>query len=781
MTLTVSLKEDPEAFLKKFDGNSDTPELIWDASMRQELRSVIGKELDAIKNEKASDIFWLAPEVRVIYGKLDSELYIGGVYVSRFLKEPTFGLRDPTTFLELLLQRWDKEIDLYLSPKESKNSDATAITEAEQDILHVVTTASVYLCKVRDTLCDKLAQWGYMSRSLSFLPEVHEKELIGTPLVSVMRLLHVASNRRVNVEALAVCGNSDGTEGLVEYTIQAIGSEPLHTDCGFMIEILKKVYSDALGDLKKARRDGPAQTKPTAWQTGRPEYSPSLAMAPSPAPGDNPVRKRVSAADDPLAFFGSPQPAPVPQQQPMQQAPAQQQRVQHTQSAVQPQRTQQQQWQQPGSQQQSYQSRQPPVSAQQQAQPYPPQQYQQTQRAPGYQHGLQPQSQPSQNQTQPLQYPPPQVQPQPQHNHVAQNQRFEPPHARNKGYAPASQQQPQPPLQQQHIQAAQYRAQPPQAQYSQQQTQFQPQQQSYGQQPQAQVYQQQQQQQSYQQRAQNMAQPQLQPQRQGYPQQAQYQRPQMSTPSPQQPQPQQYQHQAQYQGGVSSQVYQQQPQQQQPPAHHQQTPNQYANQGQTPIEYRQPETGGFEQSPMAQPQAPQPYQPHSTDIGFNFGPVVNTISEATPTLQYRPTPTEGSGIDARTAEDPKASAEQQAMSTGGAPECAQGRMALLQQALACRLCHFLVESVLENPTLKDTRDPASAKVHAIDLLKLLSRDPGYGPKFKLILDTLPAWKKYKSQDHSLFITTAEQKADYFLTDGGTGAPKKLLTQGGETS
>jgi hypothetical protein len=120
------------------------------------------------------------------------------------------------------------------------------------------------------------------------------------------------------------------------------------------------------------------------------------------------------------------------------------------------------------------------------------------------------------------------------------------------------------------------------------------------------------------------------------------------------------------------------------------------------------------------------------------------------------------------------------MSVGGAPGSAQGRIALLQQALACKLCHFLVDGVLENPTLANVRDPATAKVHAIELLKLLSKDPGYGPKFKLILDTLPAWKKYKSQDHSLFITSAEQKADYFLTDGESGAPKMLLKQEGET-
>lgn len=183
---------------------------------------------------------------------------------------------------------------------------------------------------------------------------------------------------------------------------------------------------------------------------------------------------------------------------------------------------------------------------------------------------------------------------------------------------------------------------------------------------------------------------------------------------------------------------------------------------------------------QAQPAPQQQYMSQNPDA--NFTPRVETVPEtqAAPTPQYRPTAIDGSGIDARTKDDPKASAEQQAMSAGGAPGSAQGRIALLQQALACKLCHFLVDGVLENPTLANVRDPATAKVHAIELLKLLCKDPGYGPKFKLILDTLPAWKKYKSQDHSLFITSAEQKADYFLTDGESGAPKMLLTQQGET-
>ena len=135
----------------------------------------------------------------------------------------------------------------------------------------------------------------------------------------------------------------------------------------------------------------------------------------------------------------------------------------------------------------------------------------------------------------------------------------------------------------------------------------------------------------------------------------------------------------------------------------------------------------------------------------NRGPIAEAVHEfddvvmasasqvSQPIPQYGPTPTEGAGIDARTSPDPKVTAEQQASIVSGSPGAAHGRAALLQQALICQLCEFLVDHVLEHPDLLKVRDPASAKVHAIELIKLLSKDPGYGPKFKIILDGLPAW------------------------------------------
>jgi len=159
-----------------------------------------------------------------------------------------------------------------------------------------------------------------------------------------------------------------------------------------------------------------------------------------------------------------------------------------------------------------------------------------------------------------------------------------------------------------------------------------------------------------------------------------------------------------------------------------------------------------------------------------MSPGLSPAQPPSPVQQFVPTPTAGSGVDARTKANPSIEAEEKTVTLSGAPGCAQGRVSLLQSALECQLPKFLLENVLESPNLSKVKDPAAVKVHSVELLKLLTLDPGYGMKFNLILKDIPSWKKYRSQDHSLFITGSEQKADYFLTDGKT-EDTKMLTQG----
>ena len=1032
--------------LKVFDGESETPELLWDAEMRADLRSAVASTLDdalAGPSGKTSEEFKLPYGYRVRYKKLEDELYVGGVYVRLFLKEPTFSLRDPTTFLEKLLQHWTHELGVYTGgktpkveyPDETKNALATA----QQDKLELVTSASVYLCKVKESLCDKLAEWGYIAKALTIIEDVLDQELVGTPLLSIVRLLHVASNRLANVEMMSVGGEANGKGGVVDSTIRAIGKSQdvserseLHRDCAFMVELLKKVFTVALGDVKAAKKlrasmaqinttNGHVQGGPTAqqyvahpgqqYQGYTSNVAPYNAMAPSPAPGDEPVRKRLqkpqaqqyvaqfqgytsnigpynvmapspapgdepvrkrmqNPLEHPLAFGLGDQPAPPPVQNPRAPAPApvnpaaygspymiqgqapamatqgsfhgqrqpQPRPQSYSQRSLESTRLAQNQQQQLGGMSSDAsnplmfhrrpqvsspgQGHQPMVGGQQpgvqamfqqpnMAQPYGSQSpsqlqatYSRSQRPmtqTSYQSRSGSSSSGSSQQT----------------SYVSRGQQAGTPQPVGQQMAGASmlsysqrsasnqQRQQQPPpqtMQQVPTGSVSYRNPSPAAPSSTRGIARRAvptassSSQSFSSRSQAMFAQQQGGSQLPPQGGStpiSMAtqpgvlpggtvrprtnhpldiQPQLNspvvgnaPQTMHSPQSMgdplggnRVSRSQREAPMPMTnanplmgggsmmsssplgaPMPMTNQNPLMGGGSMmsSSPLGAPMPMTNQNPLMGggnmmgssplgapmpmtNQNPSMGLMHQQSPVYHAQPPSGQLGQVPAPMAQVPSdgshltqqsqavvnptttstfqhsmaptglapqgsypPQQQFPAQAGMMGGPpppMVSTVTDEEEDVepQYRPTPVvEGTGIDARTPDDPKMLAEQQAVTAGGAPGAAQGRVALLQSALSCRLPEFLLDEVLENPTLAKVKDPAAAKVHAVDLLKLLTQDPGFGPKFKLILDEMPSWKKYKSQDHSLFITGTEQKTDYFLTDGSSGEPTKMLTQG----
>lgn len=796
-------EEGPETMLNLFDGESDTPELIWDASMRGELRKVAGLELDScmqLRREtgRGNDNFCLRESVMVKFAKLEDELLVGGVYVARFLKEPTFNLRDPTSFLEALLLRWTHELQICTENESSgEEKFSTDIILGGKDNLQPVTDAIVYLCKVRTNLCDKLAQWGYMSRCLAFLENTLARDLLGSPLLSIMRILHVAANRRVNVESIIASGTNDSVHGIIAFTMRAVGDSRLHPDAGFMLEMLKKIFVDALGDVEKAAElQKSVGMNRTTFIPGNHSY----AMAPSPAPGEDPVsrnRVRVNMGDDPLGLGAETAPLPVQTtSQPNTAYTNTSQTYGRSQTGISS--VSGQQWNQmaysqpgnlqsygggyqqqqqanygqtmygnsfntPGMQQQSYSAQtQQSVQAQnsyhqnlgqstQRQQQQPSNSYYSNVNQNAYSYGGATQFAHAQQQNKPIQS---NTMPSGQANRFGVNSR----QTSNMAYQ-SNNTSNQMPMNQsvpvsQKFQTPQYQSTTSNQTFV-EANQVKPPQNSV---PTGNMINQM-------------------PASTSQPQNVPYQAPQTSVPN-----------------------------------QHQQTRTSFANTNTAPQHYNNNSQSTnsnlstanqqYQQAPVTNLDSniPSYQQPHQPAMHQSSVPTVETVAEddrpgmstSTFTATNSPPPhfqqgqpmgqptmpsNEGLGIDARSQPEPPSVQAAKAVETiQGAPNSADGRKVLLESALRCDLAKYLIESVLENPALPKVKDAASVKVHAVELLKLLTKDPGYGLKFKLLLEAIPAWKKYASQDHSLFITGVEQKADYFLTDGSSSLEaKKLLT------
>ena len=303
LALVALLKDDgADALLLAFDKDSGTPELIWDASMRTELQhrtsSFIYKLFDSNnKRIVKSTSFALPTEFLFKYRKTENEMCIGGIYVRLYLEDPSFPLRDYNGFLQALLERWLEEMEL-LTEKQIVTSaqNFSPILGTEQKTIEVVTNAVICTCDIRPFLLEKLC--GYTKHVVKFMMKAKAMNLIEMPLLSTFRLIRLLSSELLTVEDLVTFVDREGKSGIVAATMAAIDGNPLHSDSALMVEALKLVFYTALGDVESCSMLSGA-SNPVIDTTFM-----AYALAPSPAPGTDSVKKMKEASPDhPLAMM----------------------------------------------------------------------------------------------------------------------------------------------------------------------------------------------------------------------------------------------------------------------------------------------------------------------------------------------------------------------------------------------------------------------------------------------------------------------------------------------
>jgi len=245
-SLITTLKESssPDIFLRTFDKNSNHPELIWDESLRSTLR---GSLRTLLMHAPCNGTDYTLPAgFNVFYEVLEKELYIGGVYIKLFLTEPSVALSDPNKFLEAIVTQWLRDSEALavtsapiLPSKQESTETALVTTNISHDKLITITSAIVTICTIHPLLCDLLSPWGLLPRLIDCLTLAAANNPI---IICSVKLLRVAVTRRINVETLASCG-------VVEALMEAIGWEELHADGALMMQVLKMVYEEALGDI----------------------------------------------------------------------------------------------------------------------------------------------------------------------------------------------------------------------------------------------------------------------------------------------------------------------------------------------------------------------------------------------------------------------------------------------------------------------------------------------------------------------------------------------------
>ena len=815
--LAILKSNGAEAFLLTFDKDSETPELLWDTSTRTELRQSLTGLMDKIFDSDNHRIatehrFSLPAGYKLIYSLAKHELCIGDVFVELYLKNPSFELRDPSVFLEALLFRWSQEMELFTGMRivgNSVHADSKDLVIAKKDVTEMVTDAILCTCKLRPFLCLKLVPWGYTKAIINFILKAKSMELLGVPLLSPIRLLHLLSSDLTNIEEIISIVDSDGTHGVVDSIMKAIDGESLHPEAALMIETLKTLFQTALGDVEKNQ----SIIQPTKSGEHIQNIAYEIAMAPSPAPGSEPVSKlKKMSADHPLAMMLNETP-PVPKKKATR-AVRPNEKV-NTRRSVQP-TVRSSVTTAPNVPQQK-------ISSEFRTVHHPstnpnlrkPIQHEATQRMTPkanqilpHTSQLQPrarttQSSSSLRKTTPSTYQVPSrhVRPQGISNDPLSSQPIQT-HSRrqqrttqsnfNAGLVQVSSRQihsqgnpngaqPSPSAQQysqqrpvqSNLNASLGQIAGPQGQYSQGISNA-----NLGQQS-ALAYSQQRPVQSnlnaslgqvagpqgqYSQGISNANGVQPSTLAQQYSQQRPVQS-NLNASLGQVAGPQgQYSQGISNANGVQPSALGQQYSQQRPVQS-----NLNASLGQVAGpqgQYSHGFSDGVQPSPSAQQYSQMPVQsnlnvnlPQMSQLPSSVSsaqPVMTEVANPTisPSLSHQtqmilpPYAMAGKANDVRSTVDPEILADERISTVAGAPNSATGRSALLDSALKCRLPQFLLLSVLESQSQSQVKDNDAVKLHTLALLHLLLKDPGYGMKFELILTSIPSWKKYKIQDQS---------------------------------
>jgi DnaJ family protein C protein 13 len=251
------------SLISVLDKSCENPELIWTSEMQVELRNAliklfkmtttksspddVGKESD--KQQDFSQVIVFKPDFVVFYRQLQNEIFIGGVYIRLFLKQPTFRLTNPVLFLEKICSLWESSFEAQVPEMDvlhhkASSDDSTALVLGKEDFLSICTSCIICIVKNESTVVDHLISWGFTYKMFELLERAIQTNKWGTPCTSIGRILLEFGNRVEMIDHLA-----SAPSDVIALLTRALNESPLGSgdvivpkEASVFVEILRKIY-----------------------------------------------------------------------------------------------------------------------------------------------------------------------------------------------------------------------------------------------------------------------------------------------------------------------------------------------------------------------------------------------------------------------------------------------------------------------------------------------------------------------------------------------------------
>ena len=229
----------------------ENPELIWTAEMQGEIRAALTRLFESHHSNTQHDFSRKIPipyDYVVPYRQLKNEIFIGGVYIRLYLKQPTYRLSNPIFFTEKLLEFWEGSFDLQVPIPgtervvlSAEDEESKALVLGKEDFLSLVTSCVICVIKGEGSIVEHLLSWGFVHKLVELLQRAIDRARLGTPVTCVMRLLHELVSRPSVVDNL-----TSSPIDLMPLFLRALSASrnpvELCKDATFIVEIMKNIF-----------------------------------------------------------------------------------------------------------------------------------------------------------------------------------------------------------------------------------------------------------------------------------------------------------------------------------------------------------------------------------------------------------------------------------------------------------------------------------------------------------------------------------------------------------
>lgn len=224
---------------------------MWDSRMAAQAAAEVAALAEAIRKQHATHSYDWSPaaDYQIAYDNLRGEIFVGGVYVRLFLKNPKYPIRDPVKFAEALVEKYLQDLATAAADRDG--------SAAALDRCLLLSAAAVALLQGHGLLADHVAQLGYTGRLLSLLAQrigktapppaaqqqqqgQQQRQATAPPDElggSILRLLHQLSASTGAAEALTAATGAPLVPTLVSAMVWGHGASIL------VLETLKRALS----------------------------------------------------------------------------------------------------------------------------------------------------------------------------------------------------------------------------------------------------------------------------------------------------------------------------------------------------------------------------------------------------------------------------------------------------------------------------------------------------------------------------------------------------------